>query len=104
MKKVIDGKVYNTETAKEVHSWENHFFRNDFHHCEEALYRTKKGAWFLCGSGGAMSKYSQPCGSNSWTGGDGMEVLTEAEALEWLQNRGADPDDIQRYFPNVEEA
>ncbi len=104
MKKVIEGKIYNTETAEEVHSWENHYYSNDFHHCEETLYRTKKGAWFLAGSGGAMSKYSRTCGSNSWTGGDGMEVLTDAEAQAWLEDHGADADLIQRYFPNVEEA
>lgn len=104
MKRVIKGKVYNTETAEAVHGWENRYYPNDFHHCEETLYRTKKGAWFTAGSGGPMSKYSRSCGSNSWTGGDGLEVLTDAEALEWLESHEADADTIQQYFPSIEEA
>ncbi len=46
MKKVIDGLVYDTKTAEELaHDW-NSYARNDFHFCEEWLYKTKKGPIF----------------------------------------------------------
>ena len=31
MKKVIDGKVYNTETAEHIGNWSNGYYCNDFH-------------------------------------------------------------------------
>ena len=87
MKKIVNGLVYNTETAKEIVSWSNNLSGGDFNHCRESLYRTKNGRWFLCGSGGPMSKYSVSCGSNSCCGGSDIEVITEVEAQEWLENK-----------------
>lgn len=55
MKKVINGKVYNTETAEEVASY-SFSNSNDFRYIREKLYRTKKGNWFLYGEGGPMTK------------------------------------------------
>lgn len=85
MKRVIDGKIYDTETAEELHAWSNHLSGSDFNHCEESLYLTKKGAFFLAGSGGPMSKYSESNG-NSTLGSSGISVLTEAEAVAWLED------------------
>ncbi|MDD3127563.1 MAG: hypothetical protein WC082_11245 [Victivallales bacterium] len=105
MKRVINGKLYNTETAKEVFTWSNHYYRNDFHFCEETLYRTPKGAFFVAGEGGPMSKYAVPVGSNGRGGGDGLEVLSDAEALAWLEEKEADVETIERFFPGrIEEA
>ena len=42
MKKIIDGKLYDTETA-ECLGFYQHFDGNTFHYLREALYRTKKG-------------------------------------------------------------
>ena len=48
MKKVIRGRVYDTETAQEIGSTcgggEN---RTDFHYWEETLYKKKTGEYFL---------------------------------------------------------
>lgn len=87
MKKVINGKSYNTETADKVASWSNDYSTSDFNWCEESLYKTKKGQWFIAGEGGAMSKYSKPCSNNSQCGGDGLELLTPDEAKSWLEDR-----------------
>lgn len=35
MKKIIDGKKYDTETAKLVGEWTNGYSYNDFHYCTE---------------------------------------------------------------------
>ena len=46
MKKIIDGKLYDTETA-ECLGFYQHFDGNTFHYLREALYRTKKGTYFI---------------------------------------------------------
>lgn len=86
MKRIIDGKVYDTKTAEEIATWSNGYPCNDFKHCEETLYRTKKGSWFVAGEGGAMSKYAVQYG-NSYGGGSGLYPFTEDEARQWLEDK-----------------
>ena len=97
MKRVIDGKLYSTETATILHEYEHGYNTSDFHHYTEALYRTPKGAYFVAGSGGAMSPYSERLGSGSYGGGSGLRVVDESEALEWLEEHGG-TDAIIEYF------
>ena len=104
MKKIIDGKSYNTETAECLHSWDNGYYGNDFKSCKESLYKTKKGSYFLAGKGGPMSKYAKSCGNNCVGWGEGIEPISEREAVEWLENHDGD-EAIEQYFPSfVEEA
>jgi len=97
MKRIIDGKTYNTETAEEIANWCNDFSSNDFRSCVESLFLTKKGAFFICGSGGAMSSWSRSNGNGSY-GGDGIKVLSNQEALNWCESRDIDADVIETYF------
>ncbi len=97
MKKIIDGKTYNTETATHIGN-RSHSYPGDFSYCDEDLYLTKKGTFFLAGAGGAMSKYSQSCGQNTQCGGSGMEVLSNPEALSWCERYDIDSDIIEQYF------
>ena len=85
MKKIIKGKVYDTETAKKVASWYSSYARNDFHYYEEELYQKKTGEFFLYGEGNAASPYSRSCGQNEWCGGEKIVPLTFAEAQEWAE-------------------
>ncbi len=85
MKKIINGKVYDTDTAKEQGSWGNGGTWRDFNHMEETLYRKKTGEFFLHGEGGPMTKYAQPAGQNSWSGGDRIMPMSYAEAREWAE-------------------
>jgi len=100
MKRVIDGKIYNTDTAERIgtHGYSN--FR-DFRYENTDLYKTKKGAWFLCGEGGPLSRWSQSRG-NEQTGGSGIEALTTTEALAWCEAAGINADTIAEYFLVVE--
>lgn len=41
MKKIIEGKTYNTETALLLGDWQN-LWKGDYHYCREELYRTKR--------------------------------------------------------------
>jgi hypothetical protein len=104
MKRIIDGKSYNTETAECIATWSNHHYPNDFHYCEESLYRTAKGAWFVAGEGGAMSKYSRPVGNNGRGGGEGLEPFTADEARRWLEEHNF-VDELEEHFGSqIEEA
>jgi len=85
MKKVIEGKLYNTETAKFLGSWNNGYYANDLPYCYEALYYTKSGAYFLFGTGGPMSKYSVTRGDNSWSGSDQINAMSPTAAREWAE-------------------
>jgi len=96
MKKVINGKIYNTETADFIAQWENDYYRNDFNYCSEDLYRTKKGQYFIHGEGGALSKYSASAGNSSWGTSD-ITLLTEKEALEWCEEHDL-IDAIEEHF------
>ncbi len=85
MKRVINGKLYNTKTATLLVSWDNRLGSNDFNNCSETLYRTENGNYFLEGDGGAMSRWSKSNGKTTW-GSSGLEALTPQEALEWLED------------------
>jgi len=89
MRKIIEGKIYNTETATELAHYEYGEGRRDFRYVWEALYRTPKGAYFTAGEGGPMTRYARSCGDNSTCGGEGLFVLTEAEAKEWMERHGS---------------
>lgn len=96
MKRVIDGKRYDTETAKLVVSWDNGCYGNDFKSCSEDLYITKNGSWFLFGSGGPMSKYATSAG-NMMSSGDCIIPLTKQEAYDWLEKNNF-VKELEEYF------
>lgn len=96
MKKIIRGRLYDTDTAKEVGSWEAKVSRNDFHWYEETLYRKKTGEFFLAGNGGPASKYAERS-YGSYIGGSDIEPLTYQEAREWAEKH-MDADDYVKWF------
>lgn len=85
MKKIINGKIYDTSTAREIGVWANSWDLQDLSHVEEHLYRKKTGEFFLCGQGGAASKYAQSTGQNSWVSGCQILPLTWDAAREWAE-------------------
>lgn len=74
MQKIIDGRRYNTETARFIRGiscsadkptgW------------EERLYRTKSGLWFLHSFGGKKSRYAVPI----------IQPVSEDAAVAWLDD------------------
>src|SRR4029077_11936791 len=87
MLKVIDGKRYNTETAKEVLAIDNPYPRSDFKYEDTSLYLTKNGAWFLAGEGHAMSRWAHYNG-NMYGPGSGIEPITPQQAQAILEQHG----------------
>ena len=101
MKKIINNKMYNTETATEVASYDNGCYLSDFRHFREELYRKRTGEFFLYGCGGAMSKYAKSCG-NGWSGGSQIIPLAEKDAQKWVEKH-CDADTYINLFGEVEE-
>lgn len=102
MQRIINGKRYNTETAEEIaHDWWGG--GNDFRHYDETLYRTPRGNFFLAGSGGPLSRWARSTGQNSWSGGSGIEPMTEEEARTWCEEHNFKASLIAQYF-TVEDA
>jgi hypothetical protein len=104
MKKIIEGKCYNTETAIEIYEWWNGLSIRDFGHCYETLYRTKKGNYFLLGEGGAMSKYAEYIGMNEVCGSRKIIPLTKDEAIKWGEKKMPADDFLLEFSDCVEEA
>ena len=102
MKKIINGKVYDTETAKELAYWENMPDVRDFHQFCERLYRKKTGEFFLHGEGGPMTQYAQTVGANSWSGGERIMPMTFAEAKAWAEEH-LDGEEYEVIFGEVTE-
>ena len=84
MRKIINGKKYDTNTATACGGYE-YGWGGDFNHIYEELYRKKTGEFFLYGVGGAFTKYCTECGPSSYTGGEDITPLTEKEAREWAE-------------------
>jgi len=103
MRRVINGKVYDTETATRVDYYQ-FSGGNDFRYMREDLYVTKKGNWFIEYEGGPMSKYVVDAGNGSRCGSDGIKALTANEAYDWLEKNEC-TNAIEEYFSkNIEEA
>ena len=82
MKKIINGKKYDTETAVWICNHSDGY-TSDFNFIDEDLYRKKTGEFFLAGEGGAMTEYSHTVSQNCWARGSGIFPLTINEAREW---------------------
>lgn len=100
MKKIIAGKVYDTSTAKQIGFWSNGRSYSDFSFVEETLYQKRTGEFFLHGSGGPMSKYSESHGYNTTCGGEQIMPLTYKEANEWAMEY-LDADEYEAIFGKI---
>jgi|LSQX01.3.fsa_nt_gb hypothetical protein len=101
MKKIINGKRYDTSTAKLVGkaSYSN---RGDFAYWSEELYLKRTGEFFIYGEGGPLSRYSRSTGQNQWSGGEKIIPLSIREAQEWAEEH-LDGDEYEAIFGEVDE-
>ena len=92
MKKIIDGKLYNTDTSKLLCKWlvgeDNGGNVINFYE----LYLTKKGTYF---------KATFP-GHSIWSDGDNIEILSEADARKTMEEHSSAEEYISA-FGDVEE-
>jgi hypothetical protein len=85
MKRIINGKAYNTETARRLGDVECHYAsRSDFGWHDTGVYMTKKGAFFVAGRGGPSSCWAHYNG-NTYRSGEGIQVISKDNAREYLE-------------------
>lgn len=102
MKKIIGGRVYNTDTAELVGEWANTYNTRDFNFCIENLYRKKTGEFFIHGRGGPMSKYAVSSGSNTMCGSEQIKPISFEYAKRWAEEK-LTADEYEKLFGEVAE-
>ena len=102
MKKIINGKVYDTSTAERVCGWSNGRSTSDFGYCSEELHQKRTGEFFLHGEGGPRSKYAVSQGNNDWGYGEQIIPLTYEAAQKWADEHLAS-EDYEAIFGEVAE-
>ena len=101
MKKIINGKKYDTDTATQVAEWSKDVSVSDFTYFEETLYKKRSGEYFLYGFGNAASKYAVP-EDDGWRGGSTIMPLSYENACKWAEEH-MDADDYEAEFGEVSE-
>ena len=101
MKIIINGRKYDTETARAVGDACSTVGPLDHEFWVELLYRKTTGEFFLHGRGGPTSRYAIPEG-NGWSGGEWIVPLTMDEAMTWAEKH-LEVDAYEALFGVVEE-
>lgn len=105
MRQVIDGKVYDTETATFLHHWDNGHNYGDFKYRSKKLFRTRKGAFFLHHDGGAMTDMAQNAGGeNNYAGSEALEPISRKTAIRFLESHDGAEVLIREFADDLEEA
>ena len=85
MKKVINGKVYDTDTARKVGCFD-YGLGDRISGWSETLYVKRTGEYFLLGEGGPGSKYSVCTGVNDFSGSTKIFPLSYNDACKWAED------------------
>ncbi len=103
MREIIGGKLYDTDKAELLGCGGSKYPRSDFRYYYEELYRTKKGQYFLAGTGGPMTHYCVNTG-DGYTGGEKIIPISEEQAKEWAELHLDADEYINIFGDSVEEA
>ena len=85
MKKIINGKVYNTDTAIKIAEYESGSVTDGLHYYTETLYRKKTGEYFIHGEGGAATIYGEQTSYDRRLGGERIYPISFDKATEWAE-------------------
>lgn len=96
MKKIINGKRYDTDTSEALGSF-GYGLPGDFNYFYETLYRKNTGEYFLHGFGGAASRYAVSEGDNNWGSGETIIPMTLEAAKKWAEEN-FDGDEYDKIF------
>jgi hypothetical protein len=93
--KVINGKTYRSHTAILIVTLPSHFPKTNNKWHETRVYRNQRGAYFLAGEGGSLSRWAKntPRGAIA---GEGIEPLSKDQALAYAKYAGLSPDRYAR--------
>ena len=76
MKAVIYRKLYDTDTATLLATWENSYYPTNSKHIYEALYQKKNGEYFLYGVGGPLTHYCKSDTGHGYSNGEKITPLS----------------------------
>lgn len=99
MKKIVNGKLYDVDTAERIHEWDNGYQCNDAHYVSKDLYRTQKGNWFIVVFGGPLSEFGNKCGNN-YHSDQYIQALDASDVVEWLEKHDG-TNAILKHFPDL---
>ena len=98
MKRVIKGRVWDTQKSGMVAAWANSFYPHDYRYCEENLYCTWRGNWFVhilrAGPESDTYHFSEIY----------LVPLSEDEAFKWLQDHDFTSELEEHFGSRIEEA
>lgn len=84
MRKIIDGKSYDTGKAELIGEYESEFGRSDFKWFREELYRKRTGEYFIYGEGHAQSRYAKQA-HGMWGAGEAITPMSYDGARKWAE-------------------
>ena len=99
IRKVIEGRVYDTDTALFVHalSEDEGSIGLNFFVERTNLYRTRRGQFFIAGESGALKRWGRHYGGG-YVPGRGLKLVSDAEAQRFLEETGGP---VEQYFEVV---
>lgn len=97
MRKVVNGRVYDTDTAQLVCEWDNGEMPTGLAYVCHGLYRKKTGEFFLHVHGGPATSWAKPTETGGTRGAEHVVLATYDEARE-LVERNADADVYEELF------
>lgn len=105
MRRIINGKVYDTATADlvcDVTPPGAAQSRTDFHYENTSLYRSPRGQFFLAGEGGARSRWATKVDGGS-SDGAGIELVEPEDAQRMAERACLGEEAFTRFFGAPEE-
>lgn len=103
MKKIINRKLYNTDTATKIAHYELNVSKDDPTWYEEDLYRKRSGEYFIHGSGNELTRYAQTKPEIGSRAGESIVFLTYAQAEEWSK-RHMPPKEYSAEFGKIKKS
>ena len=79
----INGRKYNTDTARYVGEYYGNDDISSFYYFHEELYKKLTGEFFIYGEGGAATEYSEHFEDGSSRGSCKIVPISTEEAKEW---------------------
>lgn len=87
MKKIINGKMYDTETDMAIAFYEASSNISSRYYYSERLYMTDNGEFYLHGTGGSFTQYAMVCEDGSKEPGEDITLLPNEKAKRWVKLR-----------------
>ena len=102
MKKIIDGKLYDSDKAEQLALSTNKYPPGNSYFEAEMLYRSPQGQLFIYGHGGPLSGYGITKG-NTHYGGEELWLVTEEEAKEFCIENNLTSAVLELFPDSIEE-